>query len=74
MRDACRGSVLRSSASPRLIVLRATPVALETAVMPPRPAARASLATNNRRARSFSRGESAAKRALTAMVSITRAS
>jgi len=56
-----------------LIVLRATPVALETAVTPPRPAARASLAMNSRRARSFNRGESASNRAFIAMPSITRA-
>ncbi len=39
----------RRSARPRSIVLRARPVACDTATTPPRPAARASLAANNRR-------------------------
>src|SRR3954452_10758725 len=46
----------RSSARPRPIVLRAIPLARETAAMPPRPAACASLAANSRRVRSFSKG------------------
>jgi hypothetical protein len=70
---SCCGAAKRSSARSRSILLRATPVALETAVTPPRPAARASLATNSLRARSFSRGDSASKRAFMATMSITRA-
>lgn len=41
-----------SSAMPRLIVLRAIPVAAATALTPPRPSDKASLATNKRRLRS----------------------
>src|SRR6267142_1026614 len=46
-----------SSATPRLIVLRATPVAAATAVTPPRPSEIASLAANNRRPRSSKNGD-----------------
>ena len=46
------------------------PVARDTAATPPRPAARASLAANNRRSRSSRNGESASKRAVIAAVSI----
>ena len=45
-----------SSPIPRLIVLRATPLASETAVTPPRPSDKASLAANNRRPRSSRNG------------------
>jgi len=46
------GSSDRKSFSPRLIVLRATPVDRATTLTPPYPAARASAAANNRRPRS----------------------
>ena len=62
----------RRSARPRSIVLRAIPVACDTATTPPRPAARASLAANNRRPLSSSAGASASKRALMAAMSITQ--
>jgi hypothetical protein len=60
----------RRSARPRSIVLRAIPVARDTATIPPCPAARASPAANNRRSLSSSTGSSASKRALMAAVSI----
>src|SRR5207342_3213174 len=56
----------RSSASPRSIVLRATPVIRDTAVTPPCPAASASAAANRRRPRSFRIGSSASWRSLIA--------
>ncbi len=62
--------VAPNSARPRPIVLRATPVASETAVIPPQPADNASFATNNRRARSSRYGASLSKRALTTAMSI----
>src|ERR1700733_12777127 len=43
----------RRSAKPRPMVLRAIPVVRETAAIPPRPAARASLAANRRRSLSL---------------------
>jgi len=57
---------LRNSARPRPIVLRATPVASDTAVMPPHPASSASFAANSRRARSSREGASLSNRALIA--------
>ena len=62
----------RRSARPRSIVLRARPVARDTATTPPRPAARASLAANNRRPFSSSDSARASNRALMAEISITR--
>lgn len=50
---------------------RHTPVAAATAVTPPRPSAMASLAKNNRRARSSNTGSSRAKRMLRFPTSIT---
>jgi hypothetical protein len=47
------------SARPRPMVLRAIPVVSETAAIPPRPAARASLAANRRRSLSLRNGPSA---------------
>jgi hypothetical protein len=61
----------RKSARPRSIVLRAIPVARETATTPPCPAARASLDANKRRSLSPRTGSSASKRALMAAMSIT---
>ena len=61
----------RRSDRPRPMVLRAIPVACVTAAMPPRPAARASLAANRRRPLSSRIGSRAAKRALMAARSIT---
>ena len=52
-----------SSAIPRLIVLRAIPVAAETAVTPPNPMISASFATNNRRPRSSRCGTICSQRA-----------
>src|SRR5580700_2749923 len=49
----------RRSARPRPMVLRAIPVVCETAAIPPRPAARASLAANRRRSLSLRNGPSA---------------
>jgi hypothetical protein len=49
-RRVSRAFSLRNSARPRPIVLRATPVASDTAATPPRPAAWASVAANSRRA------------------------
>src|SRR5436190_4782606 len=46
-----------SSATPRLIVLRASPLAAATAVTPPRPSDIASLAANSRRPRSSKNGD-----------------
>ena len=65
-----RLAVLRNSASPRPIVLRATPVASDTAATPPRPAACASVAANSRRARSSRCGASVSNRALIPALSI----
>src|SRR3954449_13439011 len=53
------------------MVLRATPVAVATAVTPPRPAARASLAVNRRRPRSSRNGAIASKRVRMPEISIT---
>ena len=61
----------RSSARPRPMVLRATRVAVATAVTPPRPAARASLAVNRRRPRSSRNGAIASKRVRMPEISIT---
>jgi hypothetical protein len=47
-----------SSATPRMIVLRAMPVAEATALVPPRPSDKASLAANKRRLRSSRNGSS----------------
>jgi hypothetical protein len=63
----------RSSARPRPMVLRATRVAVATAVTPPRPAARASLAVNRRRPRSSRNGAIASKRVRMPEISITPA-
>jgi hypothetical protein len=52
-----------NSAIPRLIVLRAIPVADETALAPPRPSDNASLAANKRRPRSSRKGLSLKKTA-----------
>src|SRR5580700_3713409 len=60
----------RRSARPRPMVLRAIPVVRETAAIPPRPAARASLAANRRRSLSLRNGSSASKRAWMASRSI----
>ena len=54
----------------RSIGLRATPVANETAVTPPQPAACASAAATRRRTRSSRNGETASKRCFIAVVSI----
>ena len=56
MRPTASRSAAFSSLIPRSIVLRATPVAAATAVTPPRPSDSASLAANNRRARSSNSG------------------
>ena len=56
------GSRACKSFRPRLIVLRATPVARATMVTPPYPAARASAAQNNRLPRSSRRRRNASKR------------
>ena len=55
---------------PRSIVLRARPVTTETAARPPHPAARTSLAANNRRPRSSRLEPSASQRRRIARVSI----
>src|SRR5258706_15273085 len=55
---------------PRSMVLRANPVMIETAARPPRPAARASLAANNRRPRSSRFEPSASQRRRIASLSI----
>ncbi len=55
-------------------MLRATPVTSETETMPPRPAACASLAAHNRRARSSRCGKSDLKRARIALISIIQQS
>src|SRR6266851_1548379 len=60
-----------SSATPRLIVLRATPVAAATAVTPPRPSEIASLAANNRRPRSSKNGDILSNRLRRLSTSIT---
>src|SRR5712672_1888448 len=60
-----------SSATPRLIVLRATPVATATAVTPPRPSEIASLAANNRRPRSSKNGDILSNRLRRLSTSIT---
>ena len=57
----------RRSARPRPMVLRAIPLARETAVTPPRPAARASLAANKRRPLSSRDRASTSKRTLIAV-------
>ncbi|HWJ18216.1 MAG TPA: hypothetical protein VNR65_05750 [Geobacterales bacterium] len=49
---------LLQSATPRMIVLRAMPVAEATALVPPRPSDKASLAANKRRLRSSRNGSS----------------
>src|SRR5208337_3712401 len=58
------------SFSPRPMVLRASPVTLDTAARPPHPAARASLAANNRRPRSSRFEPSASQRCRIARKSI----
>src|SRR3984893_3758744 len=60
-----------SSATPRLIVLRAIPVATATAVTPPRPSQIASLAANNRRPRSSKNGDILSNRLRRLSTSIT---
>src|ERR1700757_4347401 len=60
-----------SSATPRLIVLRASPIAAATAVTPPRPSDIASLAANSRRPRSSRNGDILANRLRTLLTSIT---
>lgn len=63
IRPVCLSDMPASSLSPRPIVLRAIPVAADTASMPPCPSARASLAATNQPVRSSRNGSSAAKRA-----------
>src|SRR3982074_1538892 len=60
-----------SSATPRLIVLRAIPVVAATAVTPPRPSQIASLAANNRRPRSSKNGDILSNRLRRLSTSIT---
>ena len=64
------GSRACKSFRPRLIVLRATPVARATMVTPPYPAVRASAAQNNRLPRSSRRRRNASKRLRIAVSSI----
>jgi hypothetical protein len=64
----------RRSFAPRMIVLRATPVARDTAAVPPYPAAAFSVATNNRRPLSSNWSLMAAYRARIAFSSIIRES
>ena len=68
-RLGARGGASRSF-RPRSIVLRASPVTQETAARPPQPAARTSLAANNRRPRSSRFEPSASHRCRIACVSI----
>src|SRR5712691_4391787 len=60
-----------SSATPRLIVLRASPLAAATAVTPPRPSDIASLAANSRRPRSSRNGDILSNRVRMLLTSIT---
>ena len=59
---------------PRLIVLRASPVAIAVAETPPRPCASASLAANSRRARSSRKAVAFRQRERMSAISITQPS